>query len=67
MFASGESMADIDEAMTKLTSAIERLERVTGKAATRAKHDPNLLNQTAAQVASRLDAVIGRLDRILED
>jgi len=60
-------MANLDEAMEQLEGAIERLEHAAGKLSARGKTEPTVLNQTAAQVASRLDAVIGRLDRILED
>jgi hypothetical protein len=64
---SGETMAKLDEATKRLESAIERIERVVGKAPARAKPEANVLAQTAAQVAARLDSAIGRLDRILED
>ena len=60
-------MAKLDEATKRLESAIERIERVVGKASARAKPEANVLAQTAAQVAARLDSAIGRLDRILED
>ncbi len=64
---SGEIMAKLDEATKHLEGAIERLERAAGKVGARAKPEINVLAQTAAQVASRLDSAIGRLDRILED
>jgi len=60
-------MAEIDEATKRLEAAIERLERVAGKSPARARPEINVLAQTAAQVATRLDTAIGRLDRILED
>ncbi|MGH6989255.1 MAG: hypothetical protein ACREFD_08745 [Stellaceae bacterium] len=60
-------MSDLDDAMTELEAAIERLERAAGKLPARLKGEPSVLSQTAAQVAARLDAAIGRLDRILED
>ena len=60
-------MAELDEATKRLETAIERLERVAGKVPARARPEINVLAQTAAQVAARLDTAIGRLDRILED
>jgi len=60
-------MAELDEATKRLETAIERLERIAGKAPARARPEINVLAQTAAQVAARLDTAIGRLDRILED
>jgi hypothetical protein len=59
-------MANLDEAMKHLEGAIGRLEKAVGKAPPRRTGD-NVLAQTAAQVAARLDATIARLDRILED
>jgi hypothetical protein len=59
-------MSSLDEAVKQLEGAIGRLEKVVGKSAGRARPD-TVLAQTAAQVATRLDATIARLDRILED
>lgn len=58
---------NLDEAVAALEAAIQRLERAAGKMPARGRPESNVLAQTAAQVASRLDAAIGRLDRILED
>jgi hypothetical protein len=60
-------MANLDEAVKQLESAIGRLEKAAGKSATRGRPESGVLAQTAAQVAARLDATIARLDRILED
>jgi ABC-type transporter Mla subunit MlaD len=60
-------MTTLDDAMERLEAAIERLEQAAGKLPPRLKGESSVLSQTAAQVAARLDAAIGRLDRILED
>jgi ABC-type transporter Mla subunit MlaD len=59
-------MANLDDAMKQLDGAIGRLEKAAGKVSAR-RAEPNVLAQTVAQVAARLDAAIARLDRILED
>jgi hypothetical protein len=59
-------MSKLGDAAKRLEKAIEHLERVSGKAS-RSKNEQLVLSQTATQVATRLDAAIGRLDRILED
>jgi hypothetical protein len=60
-------MSTLDDAMKQLEGAIGRLEKAVGKGPVRARAENNVLAQTAAQVAARLDATIARLDRILED
>lgn len=60
-------MANVDDAMKQLEGAIGRLEKAVGKPGARLRPESNVLAQTAAQVAARLDATIARLDRILED
>jgi len=60
-------MASLDETTQRLEKAIDRLERAAGKLAVREKTEPSVLALTAGQVAARLDAVIGRLDRFLEE
>jgi hypothetical protein len=60
-------MSTLDDAMKQLEGAIGRLEKAVGKGPVRARPENNVLAQTAAQVAARLDATIARLDRILED
>jgi chromosome segregation ATPase len=60
-------MSKIDEALARLERAIDHLEEAADKAQSRPKLETTVLAQTATQVAARLDAAIGRLDRILED
>lgn len=59
-------MSKLGDAAKRLEKAIEHLERAAGKAS-RSKNEQLVLAQTTTQVATRLDAAIGRLDRILED
>ena len=60
-------MTDLYDALQELEAAIERLEQAAGKLPPRLRPESSVLAQTATQVAARLDAAIGRLDRILED
>ena len=61
-------MTSVEEATERLTRAIEQLERVAGKSpAGGGKADDAMLARTASQVAARLDAAIGRIDRLLEE
>jgi hypothetical protein len=59
-------MGKVQESLTRLEAAIQRLERAArrggdGAAATGGKNLDGIDN-----VAKRLDAVIGRIDRVLE-
>ena len=67
--AIGGMMGKVEEALRRLELAVARLERAArgqaeGESAAKAEYAA--LADTTEGVAGRLDAVIGRLDRVLE-